>query len=642
MKLAMSRLDIMVCVSELENCIGARVERIYEVDGSIVILLRQQEERMSLVCEMGRRISLTRRAPRAPRIPTSFAMLLRKHLMNSVLSGVEQPELERVVWLEFSGDERKVLVVELFGRGNIVLCDGSMRIIHPYRAEAWRGRALRAGETYSLPPGPRPRLEGMGMSEFRGLIRGAPDVVRGLAVNLGLGGTLAEEICARARVGRELNPASATDEDVKALLSAISQVFASEPDPRIVYEDGRPLDVIPFDFSIYLGREIRRFSTFNDALDEYFTHIAESAAAERASKRLEEELERLRRRLADEQASFSSLYERSVQMKRKADLISVRHQFLDGLLAEMRSLLRKAGPERCMEEVRRAAAEGKGWAGSVKGIRRSGEVVVEVSGEEIALNPGITAFQNALRYYDEYKRLAERSAGARRAMERTAAELERLQREGLSAFQPQPRTERLWFERYRWAISSGGFLILAGRDRKTGFELVAKRMGPGDIYLHAEIKGAPHVIIRSGGREIPEDDLREAAEFAAMHSSAWGDGMGSLRVFWVRSDQVSRRAPSGMYLPKGSFMVTGERRYIDVPLRAAVGVVGLEGREAVMCGPVSAVRKRSRIAIEILPGGRNKRDVAGEIAKRLAEEGFDVPAGEVERVMPPGGCRILS
>lgn len=640
MKLAMSRLDIMVCVRELKNCIGARVERIYEADGTIVIIMRKEGRRLSIVCEMGRRVSLAGRPPKAPRNPTPFAMLLRKHLRNSVLAGVEQPELERVVLFEFSGEERRFLAVELFGRGNAVLCDGSMRIIHPYRSEAWRGRALSAGEAYSLPQGPRLRPGSMEVGEFRRLAEGAPDLVRALAVNLGLGGTIAEEVCARAGIGRGAGISGLSDEQVRAVLGAISGLFTCEAEPRIVYDDGKPVDVLPCGFRIYIGRESRAFPTFNEALEEYFSRLAESAAAERARRRLEAEVERLRRRLAEEQASYSRLYERSVEMKRKADLIAVKHQFVDGLIEEVRALLRRTGPRGFMEGVRAAASSGEWWAAAVRRMGGSGKVVVEISGEEIALDPGMSAFRNASRYYEEYKRLAEKSVGARRAMERTASELDRLMREGLSAFGPRPEG-RLWFERYRWAISSSGFLILAGRDRKTGSELVTRRMGPGDIYLHAEMGGAPHVIMRSGGKEVGEDDVREAAEFAAMHSGAWGKGMGSIRVFWVRADQVSRRAPSGMYLPKGSFMITGERRYVDVPLRAAVGVVGLEGRELVMCGPVSAVRKHSSAVIEILPGWTERRIAAEEIRKRLAERGFDFPAEEVERVMPPGGCRIL-
>jgi predicted ribosome quality control (RQC) complex YloA/Tae2 family protein len=640
MKLAMSRLDIMVCVRELKNAIGAGVENVYEMDGSILLSLRREGAPVLIICERGRRISLTSRRPRAPKVPGPFAMLLRKHLRGSVLSGIEQPDLERVVLLEFSGDEKRTLVVELFGSGNFILCDGSGTIIHPYRAEIRRGRAIRAGERYSLPRGPGLDPSALGAAELRASMKGAPDLVRALAVNLGLGGPLAEEVCARAGIARGATPSSLSDDDLRALAEALSGMLAASPSPRIVYENGKPVDVVPFEFRTHLGRETKAFSSFNEALDEYFTELAVRSSAERAAKRLEEETERLRRRLAEEQESYSRLYERSVEMKRKADLISVKHQFVDGVLEEVRGVLRRAGHEGAMEEIKRAAGSGSWWAAAVKGVRKSGEAVIELGGEQISLDVGVNAFRNASRYYEEYKRFAEKAIGARRAMERTAAELDRLMSEGLPAPQPVPR-ERMWFERYRWAISSGGFLMLGGRDEKTNSEIVRKRMGPRDIYLHAEIRGAPHVIIRSEGREVPEDDVREAAEFAAMHSRAWGEGVGALKVFWVRADQVSGRAPSGMYLPKGSFMVIGERNYVEVPLRAGVGVVNLGGREVPVCGPVSAVRRHSRIFVEIFPGETKRRDAARMIAERMAAAGFEVALQDVERVLPPGGCRVI-
>ncbi|MEM2878676.1 MAG: ribosome rescue protein RqcH [Candidatus Hadarchaeales archaeon] len=641
MKLAMSRLDIMVCVRELKNAIGARVENSYEADGSVLLSLRMMDgKRMILICEMGRRINLTSGRPKLPKRPGSFAMLLRKHIRGAELSGIEQPWTERVVVLEFSGIEKRYLVVELFGRGNIILCDGSMKILHPYRSESHMGRTVRTGEAYVIPPGPRINPDSIVPEELREQMRGAPDLVRALAVNLGLGGALAEEICSRSGLGKSLSPSSISNEDLKTLAGSIHRVFTSDPDPVIVYDEGRPLDVLPFWFKIYTGRECRKFPSFNEALDEYFAEVAVISASERARRRLETEIERLKKILSEEQDSFSRLYEQSVWMKRRADVISLKHHFVDGLLDQVRGALRKAGSGGAMDFIRSAAASGAWWAPSVRTLRRSGEVVVDLMGEEVTLDLKFSAFQNASRYYEGYKKFAEKAAGAKKAAERTAVELDRLQRMGLSAFQPPRKEEKIWFEKYRWALSSGGFLILGGRDEKTNSEIVRKRMGDRDIYLHAEIRGAPHVIIRSGGREVPVDDIREAAEFAAMHSRAWIEGMGSTRVFWVRPDQVSARAPPGTYLPKGSFVIRGERNYIDVPLRAALGVVGFYGREIVMCGPVSAVRNHSRIVIEVSPGGIRKREAAEAIRRRMVEAGFNFSIDEVERAMPPGDCRI--
>ena len=161
-------------------------------------------------------------------------------------------------------------------------------------------------------------------------------------------------------------------------------------------------------------------------------------------------------------------------------------------------------------------------------------------------------------------------------------------------------------------------------------------MEPNDRHLHADIVGAPHVVIKSGNREIPEATLREAAEFAAMHSKAWREGLGNLDVYWVMPNQVSKRAPSGTYLPKGSYVIEGKRNFIKVPLRGAIGVLMVDGEKVVTCGPPSAMRKHSQIVMEISPGGLKKSELARKIQCRFKAEGIKVSIEEIERALPPG------
>src|SRR5207247_7969820 len=59
-------------------------------------------------------------------------------------------------------------------------------------------------------------------------------------------------------------------------------------------------------------------------------------------------------------------------------------------------------------------------------------------------------------------------------------------------------TKRLWFEAYRWCLSSEGFLILGGRDAKTNDALVRKHLKEGDRYAHADVHGRSGE--RRGGR----------------------------------------------------------------------------------------------------------------------------------------------
>jgi hypothetical protein len=72
-------------------------------------------------------------------------------------------------------------------------------------------------------------------------------------------------------------------------------------------------------------------------------------------------------------------------------------------------------------------------------------------------------------------------------------------------------------------------------------------------------------VIIKGKKNRPAAPLsiQEAAIFAAACSSAW-DAKVAVNAYWVYPEQVSRTAPSGMYLQQGSFVIRGSRNYVPV------------------------------------------------------------------------------
>ncbi|MBS3815267.1 MAG: NFACT family protein, partial [Hadesarchaea archaeon] len=154
MKKKMSSLDIKFCVEELQELLSSWTDKIYEIDGTFLIKFHHPEEgRKELIIEPGKRIHLTKMKYPTPKKPPDFPMLLRKHLSNYRLTKVKQPDLERIVELVFEKkDEEKILIAELFGAGNLVLCDKNYEIIQPYQREDWGTRTIRPNEKYDYPP----------------------------------------------------------------------------------------------------------------------------------------------------------------------------------------------------------------------------------------------------------------------------------------------------------------------------------------------------------------------------------------------------------------------------------------------------------------------------------------------------------
>ena len=68
----------------------------------------------------------------------------------------------------------------------------------------------------------------------------------------------------------------------------------------------------------------------------------------------------------------------------------------------------------------------------------------------------------------------------------------------------------------------GGMRIYAGRNNLQNDALI-RQSAPDDIWLHAQRYHSCHVVIRSGGKDVPEDVLAFAAGICALYSDAHGE-----------------------------------------------------------------------------------------------------------------------
>ena len=173
-----------------------------------------------------------------------------------------------------------------------------------------------------------------------------------------------------------------------------------------------------------------------------------------------------------------------------------------------------------------------------------------------------------------------------------------------------------WYEKYHWIITRNGFLAIGGRDASQNESVVRRYLEDNDIFMHAEVQGAPAVVLKVGDREPSADDLRDAAYITACYSKAWKDGRASVDVFYVRGSQVSKTPPSGQYVAKGAFIIRGKREYVrDVPLRLGIGVEMHEGVPRIIVGPPDLVAKRSIVYAILAPGDTDKRRIAERLKK---------------------------
>ena len=229
------------------------------------------------------------------------------------------------------------------------------------------------------------------------------------------------------------------------------------------------------------------------------------------------------------------------------------------------------------------------------------------------------------------------------------------------------RSKKFWFEKYRWAILEGGHIIVGGRDARGNDTIVRKHLNSNDLYIHADLHGAPSCSLKlkdgftilgnvsesqngiksmqiaqnlgdgiDDARELEEAIIAQAAQIAVCWSRAWGSGGAAATAFHVRPSQVSKQTESGESLGRGSFVVRGKRTwYRDLHLEIGMGIGVINGIPLPVCGTVETISKIFEKWIKIVPGREKKESIANKISKATGLIQDDVLSS-----LPPGGCSI--
>jgi len=235
---------------------------------------------------------------------------------------------------------------------------------------------------------------------------------------------------------------------------------------------------------------------------------------------------------------------------------------------------------------------------------------------KISLDIRKSVEENAASYFEKAKKDKKKLEGARKIVDEYKRKLSALEEEK-SEKKPVASmpVKREWFEKFRWFISSDGFLVIGGKDATTNEIVIKKYTDKDDLVFHTDMAGSPFVVIKREGKQgdIPQTTIQEAATFTAVFSRGWKMGMPTLNVFSARPEQVTKTAKAGEFLAKGAFYIQGSVTNYHPDMNYAVGMH--EGK--IMGGPVSAVKKHCKGYAEISQGDEKLSDVAKQIKKMI-------------------------
>lgn len=206
------------------------------------------------------------------------------------------------------------------------------------------------------------------------------------------------------------------------------------------------------------------------------------------------------------------------------------------------------------------------------------------------------------------------------------------------------KRERKWYEKFHYFFTSENFLVLGGRDAKSNETIVNKFMEKDDVYFHADIHGAPHVILKTEGKIPSEISLNEAASFAATFSRGWQEQIPALDVYSARPEQVTKKAPSGESVGLGAFMIYGQRVwYKKTKLECCVGVKKVGDLVEFFSGPRSAVEKSAKFVVKLGFGNLAKGDAAKKVLGFFENKlGLDLKNNldDIVALLPNGSSKL--
>ncbi len=705
MKKAMSGFDIRAMARELDTMKGAYVKKAYMPHYEQIVLRINPKggEQRDLVFVRGERIYTSQRDRPMPMTPPPFAMVLRKHLRNARLTGVEQVGFDRVLAFSFdTKDGERTLYVEVFRDGNIILVDQDGVIVQPLTHASYAGRTLKKGVEYTPPP-PAANPYNLSEADLASILNESDrDLVSTLGGKINLGATHANAVCSLAGLEPNSAPSDADHAGVfdalQSLLKALEETQESHLILRFGDDDGddwktkldamdashqekwlseRAVEATPILLPQHADMPYASYSSLCECIDVWKGSHDAHALQRREEERFEQagpgrgqstEVERLERRKAQQEKALEGFSVKIEKQQRLGHAIQEHWSHVEGLLQQTNEAVERDG----WKTVKKAVKDIP-WITAVSPAER--EITVHLPDEEgaakglqVVLQLDASVHQNAQRYFEAARKQKNKTSGAVQALEETERKLKRARKneakqKASGKLNRLKRSKRMWFEQHRWGMVEGGHLLVGGKDAKGNDSVVKKHLSGNDMYLHADLHGAPSCSLRSmqgfvleerrpahlpsdipafklvdklPNDELDEAKLQQAATLALCWSRAWNGGGAHGTVYSVKPAQVSKSAQTGEFVGKGAFVIRGQRTwYKDMDVRLGIGIIAINGVPLMVTGTPGHIQSMCPRYAILSPGLTKKEHLANKIYKNTGMSTDDLLA------VLPGACDVL-
>ncbi len=530
-------------VSELRtHLLGGRLNKIAqpEKDELILTIKGQAREPYKLFISAGAGlplIYLTENSKPSPLTAPNFCMLLRKYLNSAKILDITQPGLERIIQIKLEHlDEMgdlciKYLIIELMGKhSNIIFIEEDMTILDSIKRINQFVSSVREvlpGKPYFVPVLSEkfdPLSIDYPVFSQKVLGKTMPLAKAVYGSLTGISPLLANELCFRASLDPEDSTASLSEDASLHLYRNLERMMeivkTSAFTPGIVYQGETPVEFSSISLSCYEDYELKPFPSVSSMLECFY-----------ASRNT---VTRIRQKSSDLRKIISNAMERA---SKKYDL-------------QLKQL--KDTQKRDKYKVYGELITAYGY-----GLEPDAKVLTTINyynEEEISipLDPTITPMENAKRYFEKYNKLKRTFDALTTLIQETQDEitylgtiqnaldiavdeedLTELKREMTEyGYIKKRATDRFGAKDKKsngkksgrkskplHYLSSDGYHIYVGKNNFQNDEITFQLADGGDWWFHVKKAAGSHVIVKSGGKDLPDKTYEEAARLAAHYSS---------------------------------------------------------------------------------------------------------------------------
>lgn len=475
-------------------------------------------------------IYLTEENKKSPMTAPNFCMLLRKHIGSGRIVDITQPGLERIICfhiehLDEMGDLcRKKLIVEIMGKhSNIIFCDDKDMIIDSIKhvsAQMSSVREVLPGRNYFIPDtmGKQNPLT-VSAKAFADALLAKP-MPLGKAVYTsftGISPVAAEEVCYLAGIDSNMTAKDLSKDILLHLFNQFTIYFeelkSGSFTPAVYYENGVPKEFSCLPLTHYGTYEKKESDSVSSLLAAYY--------AEKNT------ITRIRQKSVDLRKIVQTALERN---RKKFDLQSRQLADTDG-----REKYKIFG-----ELINVYGYNLEEGAKTLEALNYYNNEMVK-----IPLDAAKTPQENAQRYFAKYNKQKRTFEALSELIKETRDDItylesvsnaldialneddlaqikEELTESGYIRRRFTKKKVKLKSQPFHY-LSSDGYHMYVGKNNFQNEELTFHFAVGNDWWFHA--KGAPgsHVIVKSGGTELPDRAFEEAGRLAAYYSKNRGN-----------------------------------------------------------------------------------------------------------------------